>query len=564
MQVSDPEQQSERPRRTFLFDQSPRFVAGIVFGAGVLALITAVMPASETSSGLGLLKRFPDLPSYLGVFGGLALMTVSLGLVRRLRPAWVLALAAGIHGAGASALHHGRIVEPILFGLLVILLVVTRKAFYRRSAIRTLVPPLIWILTTLLAIAVMAFAALLWASHEVGFAEASFHQLIFDKQLGTAGRPVVFALLLLALGLLFVSVAKPQSLRPLPPGDQAHRTLQTAFFQSDAARPDNVLAFSRDKRLHFGPGETAALAYAELGGSWIAMGPPIGPREHWAAAIETFHRAAEAQGATTAIYSVPPDLLPDLIELGYKVEKIGENAVLDLPDFSLSGRRRETIRRGRRKLAERQGATFSMSLPPHDPKLLERLRPVSDAWLAKNGGREKAFSLGRFEPDFLSLCALGWVEINGQIVAFGTLLTTPDQSWAGIDLMRYDPALNVTNLMDFLLVELVLWAKHEGYEKFDLAMAPLAGLNDEAYAPLFARIGNFVFERGERFFNFQGLRRFKQKFDPVWEPRYLAAPGYWTLPVILAKVALLTNGQGARMSPKSSEPPMQPSVANSE
>lgn len=549
--MSESPDQIEPRRRTLVFDQSPRIIAGIVFAAGVLALITAVMPFSEQRAGMSPFKQLPELPSYLGVFGGLALMTVSLGLIRRLRPAWILALLASIHGAVASVVHHSRYVESALFVFLVLLLFVTRKAFYRRSAIRTLLPPLIWILATLLAIALMAFVALLWASHESGFADASFHQLIIDKELGTAGRPVVFALLLLSLGLLFVSVARPQRQRALPPGDQAFRTLQSLFFISDAARPDNVLAFSRDKNLHFGPGETAAIAYAEMGDSWIAMGPPIGPRAHWPETLESFQRDADAHGATAAIYSVPPDLLPDLIELGYKVEKIGENAVLDLADFSLSGRRRETIRRGRRKLAERQGASFSMSMPPHDAKLIARLKPVSDAWLAKNGGREKAFSLGRFDTNFLDLCCLGWVEINGQIVAFGTLLTTQDQSWAGIDLMRYDPALNVTNLMDFLLVELVLWSKREGYQKFDLAMAPLAGLTDETYAPLFARIGNFVFERGERLFNFQGLRRFKQKFDPIWEPRYLAAPGYWKLPVILAKVAVLTNGQRSNPEPKS-------------
>lgn len=562
--MSDVADGVEPARRSFLFDQSPRIIAAIVFAAGVLALFTAVMPPSETSPGAGLFKQLPELPSYLVVFGGLALMTVSLGLVRRLRPAWLLALLASLHGAAASVIHHTRPFDAVLFLLLAILLISTRKAFFRRSAIRALVPPLSWTLATLLAIAVMAFVALLWASHEAGFAEASFHQLILDRELGAAGRPVVFALLLLALGLLFVSVARPQRQRALPPGDQAFQTLQGLFHTSDAARPDNVLAFARDKKLHFGPGETAALAYAEMGDSWIAMGPPIGPRARWREALESFQRAADSQGATAAIYSVTPDVLPELIELGYKVEKIGENAVLDLTDFTLSGRRRETIRRGRRKLAERQGASFAMSVPPHDPKLLARLMPVSDAWLAKNGGREKAFSLGRFDADFLEHCCLGWVEIDNQIVAFGTLLMTPDQSWAGIDMMRYDPALNVTNLMDFLLVELVLWAKREGYQKFDLAMAPLAGLADETYAPLFARIGNFVFERGERFFNFQGLRRFKQKFDPIWEPRYLAAPGYWALPVILAKVALLTNGQRAKQSRKLSDEPASPGLANAD
>ena len=535
----------EQAQRTFLFDQTPRFLATLVFASGVLALLSAVMPSSGIGYVPGVFNRIPELPNFLVVFGGLALMTVSLGLIRRLRPAWLLALLASGHGAVAALAHSARPAEAVLHLFIFVLLIISRKAFYRRSAIRTLVPPLPWVLATALAIAAMAFVALLLVSHQAGFADASFADLILDKDLGMAGRPVVFAMLLIALGLLFVSVAKPDRRRPPPPGDEAFQTLQDLLYTADAARPDNVLGFVRDKRLHFGPDQRAALAYSEIGSSWIAMGPPIGPKAHWAETLSSFHAAAEANAVRAAIYAAPPDMLPELLELGYRVEKIGENAILDLPEFSLSGRKRETIRRGRRKLAERHGASFAMSLPPHDPKLIERLRPLSDAWLDENGGREKSFSLGRFDPDFLNLCPLGWVEIEGQPVAFGTLLTTPDFAWAGIDLMRYDPALNVTNLMDFLLVELILWAKHENYQRFDLAMAPLAGLADEAYAPLFARIGNFVFQRGERIFNFQGLRRFKQKFDPVWEPRYLAAPGYWALPVSIAQVALLTNGQKA-------------------
>jgi len=107
--------------------------------------------------------------------------------------------------------------------------------------------------------------------------------------------------------------------------------------------------------------------------------------------------------------------------------------------------------------------------------------------------------------------------------------------------MRYDPEKSVTNTMDFLLVEMIQWAREEDYQAFSLAMAPLSGLVDAEYAPLFARIGHLIFERGERFYNFKGLRRFKQKFDPRWEPRYIATPKYWSLPVALALAAHLTN-----------------------
>ncbi|MEI2719089.1 MAG: phosphatidylglycerol lysyltransferase domain-containing protein [Gemmatimonadales bacterium] len=64
----------------------------------------------------------------------------------------------------------------------------------------------------------------------------------------------------------------------------------------------------------------------------------------------------------------------------------------------------------------------------------------------------------------------------------------------------------------------------EGYHHFNLGMAPLAGLPEHALAPLWSRVGNAVFEHGERFYGFQGLRQYKAKFDPAWVPRYLASP----------------------------------------
>ena len=97
--------------------------------------------------------------------------------------------------------------------------------------------------------------------------------------------------------------------------------------------------------------------------------------------------------------------------------------------------------------------------------------------------------------------------------------------------------------MDFLFVELMLWGKTQGYGPFDLGMAPLVGLRAAAQlAPLWTRLGALLFRHGEHFYNFQGLRRYKEKFDPVWEPRYLAAPGGLALPRVLTDVTLLVSG----------------------
>jgi phosphatidylglycerol lysyltransferase len=73
-------------------------------------------------------------------------------------------------------------------------------------------------------------------------------------------------------------------------------------------------------------------------------------------------------------------------------------------------------------------------------------------------------------------------------------------------------------------------------------MAPPSGLENRQLAPLWHRVGGLLFRHGEHFYNFEGLRDYKDKFDPVWRPKYLASPGGFVLPVILANVATLISG----------------------
>ena len=88
----------------------------------------------------------------------------------------------------------------------------------------------------------------------------------------------------------------------------------------------------------------------------------------------------------------------------------------------------------------------------------------------------------------------------------------------------------------------MLWGRAEGYRWFSLGMAPLSGFEHRRLAPLWNRLGALLFRHGENFYNFQGLRAFKDKFDPVWEPRYLASPGGLAVPFVLTDVAALISG----------------------
>ena len=123
---------------------------------------------------------------------------------------------------------------------------------------------------------------------------------------------------------------------------------------------------------------------------------------------------------------------------------------------------------------------------------------------------------------------------------FANLLPGPKREELSIDLMRYRS--DAPKVMDFLFVSMFLYGKERGYRRFNLGMAPLASVGALAGAHLRERLANLLFQHGEHWYNFQGLRQFKEKFEPDWVPRYLAYQNAWEWPVAIAHLSALIAG----------------------
>ena len=172
---------------------------------------------------------------------------------------------------------------------------------------------------------------------------------------------------------------------------------------------------------------------------------------------------------------------------------------------------------------------------------LDALQAVSNLWLAERKAREKRFSIGAFERDYVAAQPAAVVRREGRIIAFATLMTTHLKSEVTVDLMRCAPDAPA-GTMEFLFVALMLRLKADGYRAFDLGMAPLSGLYESPAAPFWHKIARAVVDHGERFYNFNGLRAFKAKFQPDWHPRYLAVSGGASPVLALADVTVLISG----------------------
>jgi phosphatidylglycerol lysyltransferase len=299
-------------------------------------------------------------------------------------------------------------------------------------------------------------------------------------------------------------------------------------------------ALTGDKRLLFSDAGDAFIMYQIAGHSWIALGDPIGSPDGAEELVWRLREISDHHGGQTVFYQVCAERLALYVDLGLAALKIGEEARVALADFSLEGAARADLRQAHRR-AQRDGASFELIQGPAIDGLMPELRRISDAWLTSKSTSEKRFSVGAFTPQYLRQFPLAVVRAEGRPAAFANLWTTDLKDELSIDLMRFGPDAP-RGSMDYLFIELMLWGRAQGYQWFNLGMAPLAGLEAHPLAPAWHRVGNFIFRHGEHFYNFEGLRRYKSKFDPVWEPRYLVARGGIALPRVLVDVSLLIAG----------------------
>jgi len=332
-------------------------------------------------------------------------------------------------------------------------------------------------------------------------------------------------------------------LRPAPARSALPGAADLARAKAVAVRCPDVrahLALLGDKSLLFSDSGEAFIMYAISGRSWVALGDPLGPESEHAELVWAFRELAHRHGGWPVFYQVSRDLLPLCIDLGLTLLKLGEEAHVPLSTFSLDGGSRRGLRRTLHDV-ERSGTTFEIVSPEQVAPLLPELEAVSDAWLRAKRTREKGFSLGFFDADYLRNFPIALARRAGEIVAFANVWTSEAKHTASVDLMRFSENAP-RGVMEYLFVKLMLWSKEEGYRTFDLGMAPLSGFERRALAPAWQRLGALVYRHGEHFYHFRGLRQYKEKFDPEWEPRYLATPGGLAIPRILANVTTLVSG----------------------
>lgn len=315
----------------------------------------------------------------------------------------------------------------------------------------------------------------------------------------------------------------------------------STFLHEHGGHALSHLGFLGDKRLFFSDDRKAMVQFAPIGGNLVILGDPQGEAHSFEKVLVQLHDEADFYGYNCIFYQISDGLLPLYHDLGYTFFKLGEEAMVDLDSFTISGKKRAGFRATFNRF-EKSGYSFSVIDQPYNDAFFQQLRHVSDCWLGNK--KEKRFSLGHFDKDYLSKAPIAILTSEkGEIVAFMNLMPVYQKQTISVDLMRTLPEAP-SGTMDVMFIHLFNWAKEREYRYFNMGMAPLANVGKTKHSFFCERIGAEVFTNVRNMYKFSGLRKFKNKYYPEWSGKYLAYQKSYSLVSVMINISKLVNKGG--------------------
>lgn len=532
-------------------------LAVLVVAMGVANILSAWSPVPPER--MALLRQMLPLAVRSGsrtltVFTGLSLILLGRGLFRRKKQAWALTmillsvsvvthLLKGLNvGEALSALvlagllwnarrHYVVLQEPtslrqtvaavlrmtgVMLGYGLVGLWVLRHQFRPAAAPTQMVWELISVWFT------MGSGPLMPATHRAAWFVGSLD--------GLAALTALYAVGILLRPVLFSSHR-----------DEEGRQRAAQLLAEYGGEPLSHFALARDKLYYFGPGGRSFVAFRGISNVALALGDPVGDPGQIPDAVASFQAWCQERDWIPAFYQVGGRYLAEYRKLGFRLFKVGEEPILDLPAFSLQGKAIAEIRHATSH-ALREGIRAEFYDFFADPLGIRgQIAEISADWLAQHRGGEMGFAMGKFEAETLEqerlMVAL---DRENRVLAFVTFAPVYPQRGYVLDLMRRRTRIP-NGTMEFLIGQAALRFREEGAAILSLGLAPLAesgkteagtgaGTGED---PLLARARGFLFDHLNAFYNFQTLYRFKRDFNPRWESRYLVYPNNAALPKVL-------------------------------
>ena len=530
------------------------FPAILIFALGIVNIISVLTPALPERLSLlkdYLLVGFVSFSNSFVFIAGLFLLVTAAFMLRGLRTAWWFAIALSV----ISIFGHitkGIDYEEATVALLILgSLVATRKEYHIKTNPRL---GTVGLQTAMLSMA----AVMLYGVVGFYFLDKKHFQIDFNIfqsfwytlqnffLIGSSdliprdsfARDFIYLIKIsgfASISFLVYSLVRPYVFRVTPTDEERARAKSlTQQFGNSAL--DFFKTYS-DKFIFAPPEINAYISYRVSRNFAVVLENPVAEnRDEMKKCIVSFSRYSYENGLKDIYYRVPKESLPIYFELSRKSLFLGQEGVVDLDSFSLEGGEKKSIRNALNKIKE-QGYTSHINAPPLRDGLIQKLKAVSDEWLKLTEREEIIFSQGMFVEKEIKEQTVITIENNEEkIIAFLNIIPDFVKNEGTYDLLRKtNDAPN--GIMDHILVEMFKYFKASGIKCVNLGFAPMSGLNDPHNFT--EKSMKFAYEKIRSFSSYKGQRDYKEKFNPLWNDKFLIYSNDYDLlqvPGVLAQV----------------------------
>lgn len=514
-----------------------QMVAGIVFLNGIFAILGVVFTRFSVRLELILPIDYVYYGRIFGLFAGFLLIYFSSRLLKRKQLAWWIAFVGSLAIVIDHALFARNAYALLLPATSLVLLAVYYREFRVKSepnSVKQGVGLLILSITVALAYGTLGFTKLLprdfiphqhFTLYQGMVRTVREYTLVGNSDLIPRTREARWfldsldALGVFSIAFAFLSLFRPLTYRygVLPQERERARKLLDEYGTSSE---DAFKLWPEDKSYYFLADGQSFVAYRVARGVAVVLGEPVGPKTEWHRLMLEFKRYCHVYDWTVALLYIPHEHLESFERAGFKPLKIGEDAIVDTAGFVDKASRNKHFRAVRNKF-DRTGYRFDVSEAPQVREVLSEASAVTRSWLTTAGRKERSFGLGYHETDYLRRSTIySLYDSRGKMVAFANAIRSYDPNQATIDLMRH-VRQSETGTMDMLMLSIIEQLATDGVKEFSLGLAPLGGVGENPERTVEERVIGYFGRAGIGRFSYEGLRKFKDKFEPDWQARYL-------------------------------------------
>ncbi|MDM0901921.1 bifunctional lysylphosphatidylglycerol flippase/synthetase MprF [Clostridium perfringens] len=492
-----------------------KIVVSLVFISGAIIVLSNIAPQYLLKIKLLkeiLGKQVLGLSIGMSVVLGFLIMLAALMLKYRAKSIYKASMVLFILGIILSLTKGINPYELVFLIIVAYLLYLSKRMFYRDSFVVSCKNTLIDSGILIASFSIYFFILITFGTHlkYVGIVRKMPYKMAYKFEF------IAFALVtVIYVAIYFLNIRRKI---PVKTFDQCSEYVEKII---EEYKGDSLthLVFLKDKYIYLNEDKDLFIQYEVYGDKLFVLGNPVGNNENLFREIEKFCEYADNYGYTPVFYQVNDEMISYLHSNGYDFMKIGEEAKVDVKEFKVVGNKMKSLKTSRSKVTK-EGYTFHMVEPPFSREFLDSLREISDEWL--DGRKEKGFSVGFFDEHYLNKAPIAILKNReGEIKAFANIMYMYDDESFSVDLMRFSKN-TPRGVMDFMFINLIEYGKENGYEIFNMGMAPLANVGLSKYAFWNEKLALQFYENGQALYSFKGLRRFKEKFSHNWEYKYIA------------------------------------------